>query len=147
VVKNQINLASVVTQGLGIRAIAKECVVSPALVSTLVSSHRAEGPAAFEPRSKRAHANPKATPPAIEDRIIEPRKDLLDIGTDTGADGRMHLEREGLVAPSLSTIQRSLTRLGFVTPAPKQRSKFSYVRFAAELPNECWRSDMTHWHL
>jgi transposase InsO family protein len=21
------------------------------------------------------------------------------------------------------------------------------VRFAAELPNECWQSDMTHWHL
>jgi transposase InsO family protein len=34
-----------------------------------------------------------------------------------------------------------------VTPAPKKRPKSSYTRFAAELPNECWQSDMTHWHL
>ena len=49
--------------------------------------------------------------------------------------------------PSISTIQRILTRRGFVTPAPKKRPKSSYTRFVAELPNECWQSDMTHWHL
>jgi len=148
VVKNQIIVVSVVSQGLGVRATAKKYGVSPAWVSTLVSRYRAEGPSAFEPRSKRPHANPKATPPEIEDRIIELRKELLEIGTDAGADTiHTHLEREGLVAPSFSTIQRILTRRGFITPAPKKRPKSSYVRFVAELPNECWQSDMTHWHL
>jgi transposase InsO family protein len=113
-----------------------------------VSRYRTEGPSAFDARSKRPHANPKATPPQIEDRIIELRKELLDIGTDAGADTiHTHLEREGVTAPSLSTIQRILTRRGFVTPAPKKRPKSSYVRFEANLPNECWQSDMTHWHL
>jgi transposase InsO family protein len=141
-------VASVVSQGLGVRATAKKYGVSPAWVSTLVSRYRAEGPSAFESRSKRPHANPLATPPEVEDRIIELRKELLGIGTDAGADTiHTHLEREGLIAPSLSTIQRILTRRGFVTPAPKKRPKSSYVRFAAELPNECWQSDMTHWHL
>jgi transposase InsO family protein len=148
VVKNQIIVASVVSQGLGVRATAKKYGVSPAWVSTLVSRYRAEGPTAFEPRSKRPHANPKATPPEVEDRIIELRKELLDLGTDAGADTiHTHLEREGLTAPSISTIQRILTRRGFVTPAPKKRPKSSYVRFEADLPNECWQSDMTHWHL
>jgi transposase InsO family protein len=148
VVKNQIIVASVVSQGLGVRATAQKYGVSPAWVSTLVSRYRAEGPTAFEPRSKRPHANPKATPPEVEVRIIELRKELLDLGTDAGADTiHTHLEREGLTAPSISTIQRILTRRGFVTPAPKKRPKSSYIRFAAELPNECWQSDMTHWHL
>ena len=147
-VKNEIIVTSVVAQGLGVRATAKKYGVSPAWVSTLVARYRDEGPTAFEPRSKRPRSNPLATAPAVEDRIVELRKQLVDIGTDAGADTiHTHLEREGLVAPSLSTIQRILTRRGFVTPAPKKRPKSSYVRFAAELPNECWQSDMTHWHL
>jgi transposase InsO family protein len=148
VVKNQIIVESVVSQGLGVRATAKKYGVSPAWVCTLVKRYRAEGPSAFEPRSKRPHSNKLATPPFVEDRIIELRKDLLDIGTDAGADTiHTHLEREGLVAPSISTIQRILTRRGFVTPAPKKRPRSSYIRFEADLPNECWQSDMTHWHL
>lgn len=147
-VKNQIIVASVVSHGLGVRATAKKYGVSPAWVSTLVTRYRAEGPSAFEPRSKRPHSNARATPPEVEDRIVELRKELLEIGTDAGADTiHTHLAREGLVAPSLSTIQRILTRRGFVTPAPKKRPKSSYLRFEAELPNECWQSDMTHWRL
>jgi transposase InsO family protein len=148
VVRNQIIVESVVSQGLGVRATAQKYGVSPAWVCTLVKRYRAEGPAAFEARSKRPHSNKLATPPQIEDRIIELRKELLDFGSDNGADTiHTHLEREGLAAPSISTIQRILTRRGFVTPAPKKRPKSSYVRFVAELPNECWQSDMTHWHL
>jgi transposase InsO family protein len=148
VVKNQIIVESVVSQGLGVRATAKKYGVSPAWVCTLVARYREEGPSAFEPRSKRPLTNARATAPEIEDRIIELRKELLDIGTDAGADTiHTHLEREGLSAPSISTIQRILTRRGFVTPAPKKRPKSSFTRFVAELPNECWQSDMTHWHL
>ena len=147
-VKNQIIVASVVSQGLGVRATAKKYGVSPAWVSTLVSRYRLEGPTAFEPRSKRPRSNSLATPPDVEDRIVELRKELLEIGADAGADTiRTHLEREGFTAPSISTIQRILTRRGFVTPAPKKRPKSSYVRFCADLPNECWQSDMTHWHV
>ena len=147
-VKNQIIVASVVSQGLGVRATAKKYGVSPAWVSTLVRRYRAEGPSAFEPRSKRPRTNPRATSPQVEDRMIELRKELLDLGTDAGADTiHTHLEREGVAAPSISTIQRILTRRGFVTPAPKKRPKSSYIRFEASLPNECWQSDMTHWHL
>jgi transposase InsO family protein len=33
---------------------------------------------------------------------------------------------------------------GFVTPQPHKRPKSSYVRFEAELPNQCWQADVTH---
>ena len=42
---------------------------------------------------------------------------------------------------------RYLTRQALVTPDPSKRPKSSYIRFAAELPNECWQSDFTHYPL
>jgi hypothetical protein len=34
-----------------------------------------------------------------------------------------------------------------VQPSPHKRPKSSYIRFAAEQPNERWQADFTHWHL
>jgi transposase InsO family protein len=48
--------------------------------------------------------------------------------------------------PSLSTIHRVLRRRGFVLDQPQKRPRSSWIRFQADLPNECWQSDMTHWH-
>lgn len=147
-VKNQIIVESVVAHGFGVRATAKKYGVSPAWVCELVRRFRAGGVEALEPRSKRPLSNPRAVSPAMEERIIELRKELRDLGADAGADTiATHLQREGVATPSLSTIQRVLTRRGFVTPAPKKRPKSSYIRFEADLPNECWQSDMTHWQL
>ena len=33
---------------------------------------------------------------------------------------------------------------GFVTPQPHKRPRSSYTRFEADLPNECWQTDVTH---
>ena len=38
-------------------------------------------------------------------------------------------------------------RRGFVTPQPHKRPRSSWRRFTAELPNECWQADITHWWL
>jgi transposase InsO family protein len=40
-----------------------------------------------------------------------------------------------------------LARRGFVTPQPHKRPRSSSRRFAAELPNELWQADITHWQL
>jgi Integrase core domain len=34
-----------------------------------------------------------------------------------------------------------------VTPEPAKRPKASYLRFAAQMPNETWQSDFTHYRL
>lgn len=62
---------------------------------------------------------------------------------------RFHLVAEIGVdtAPSVSTVWRILKRRGFVTPQPQKRSKSSWIRFEARLPNECWQADVTHWQL
>ena len=40
-----------------------------------------------------------------------------------------------------------LTRRGLVVPDPNKRPRSSFVRFAAEQPNECWQADFTHYRL
>jgi transposase InsO family protein len=41
-------------------------------------------------------------------------------------------------------VHRVLVARGFVTPEPHKRPKSSWIRFAAEFPNECWQADVTH---
>ncbi len=49
--------------------------------------------------------------------------------------------------PAISTIHKVLRQRGFITPQPRKRPRNSYIRFQAEQPDECWRADITHWHL
>jgi transposase InsO family protein len=49
--------------------------------------------------------------------------------------------------PSVSTIWRILRREGLVVPQPQKRPRSSLIRFEAELPNEMWQADITHWRL
>lgn len=58
-----------------------------------------------------------------------------------------HLSKELDSVPSVSTIWRILRREGLVKPQPQKRPRSSLIRFEAELPNETWQADITHWHL
>jgi transposase InsO family protein len=51
------------------------------------------------------------------------------------------------VTISRATVARRLAAAGLVTPEPKKRPRSSYIRFAAEQPNECWQADFTHYRL
>jgi transposase InsO family protein len=76
------------------------------------------------------------------------RKDLSGQGLDAGPHTiAWHLRHHHQLTVSAATISRYLTRAGLITPEPKKRPRSSYLRFAAELPNECWQSDFTHWRL
>jgi transposase InsO family protein len=48
---------------------------------------------------------------------------------------------------SVNSIHRHLHAGGYIDPQPRKRPKSSYVRFAAEQPNERWQADFTHWWL
>jgi len=68
-----------------------------------------------------------------------------DCGAETIAH---HLARQGIDGvPSVSTIWRILRREGLVVPQPQKRPRSSLIRFEAELPNEMWQADITHWRL
>lgn len=128
--------------------VARDYGVSPGWVSRLVARYRAEGATAFEPRSRRPRTSPNALTTATVDLILELRQKLTATGLDAGPDTiRWHLEHHHHTTVSAATISRYLTRAGLITPEPKKRPKASYIRFQAELPNETWQSDFTHYRL
>jgi transposase InsO family protein len=130
--------------------VSRDYGVSPRWVYELVNRFDAEGEAGLEPRSRRPRASPHRTSGAMEDEIVELRKELLDQGLDAGAHTiAVHLNRRHPddSVPSVATIWRILSRRGFVTSQPQKRPKSSFVRFEAEMPNERWQADVTHWKL
>ena len=141
-------IMAVVVEGRAKSEVARDYGVSRQWVQTLVARYRVEGEAAFEPRSRRPHGNPRRTPGAVEDAIVALRKQLAEAGLDAGAETiAWHLREQAGSAPSVATIWRVLSRRGFVTPQPHKRPRSSWRRFVAELPNELWQADITHWQL
>ena len=141
-------ITAVVVEGRGVREVARDYGVSPGWVSKLVARYRDEGEAAFEPRSRRPKRSPRATSPETIELIVDLRRRLVAAGDDAGAETiRWHLERRYGVSVSTATIGRYLHRAGLVTPQPHKRPRSSYVRFAAEQPNETWQADFTHYRL
>jgi transposase InsO family protein len=142
-------ITSVKVEGRSKSEVARDYKISRYWVQQLVKRHDAEGDAAFWPRSRRPHTNPRAISLELEDRIVRLRKDLSRKGLDAGAETiRAHLAAEGVLRlPATSTIWRVLTRRGFVTPQPKKRPKGAGKRFCAAQPNERWQADVTHWQL
>jgi transposase InsO family protein len=146
--KNRLIVLSVVLEGRPISAAAEDYGVSARWVRVLVRRYRDGGWAAIEPRSRRPHTSPSKIPEEIETAIVALRRSLLADGHDAGADTiAAHLERRTGSTPSTATIWRILRWHGLVTPTPKKRPRSSYTRFVADLPNETWQSDFTHWRL
>jgi transposase len=119
--------------------------VSRSWLYELLARYRAEGDAAFEPRSRRPRTSPRATTPQTVEQVLHIRKQLSESGLDAGADTiGWHLTHHHQITLSRATIHRILTRHGTVVPDPAKRPKSSYLPFAAEQPNETWQSDFTH---
>jgi transposase InsO family protein len=146
--KARLVITAVVIAGRSQGEVAREYGVSQGWVSRLVARYRAEGEAAFEPRSRRPRTSPSAISPDTADLIIRLRKDLTGQGLDAGPHTiAWHLRHHHQVTVSSATVSRYLSRAGLVTPEPRKRPRSSYLRFEAEQPNECWQSDFTHYPL
>jgi transposase InsO family protein len=142
-------ITSVVLEGRSKSEVARDYGLSRQWVQVLVARYLSEGEAAFEPRSRRPRTNPHRISDQVEDAIVALRKELAEAGHDAGAETiAWHLrQRTATAPPSIATIWRVLSRRGFVTAQPHKRPRSSWRRFQAELPNECWQTDITHWPL
>jgi transposase InsO family protein len=141
-------VTAVRVEGRSKSRVARDYGVSRRWVHELVKRFDTEGEAALAPRSRRPHSSPQRTPPAVEQDVIELRKHLAEQGLDAGAHTiAYHLHQRHGHAPAPATIWRILSRRGFVTPQPQKRPKSSYVRFEADMPNQRWQADVTHWKL
>src|SRR6478752_133065 len=128
--------------------IAARYGVHRAWVYKLKARYKAEGETALEPRSRRPRTSPNATPTKTIELLLRLRKELLEAGHDAGPDTlAWHLSHHHQVTLSRATVHRILTRHGAITPEPKKRPKASYIRFEAQMPNETWQSDFTHYPL
>jgi len=128
--------------------LARAYGVSQGWISRLIARYREEGDAAFEPQSRRPHTSPRSIAPGTVELIIGLRMELFEQGLDAGADTIVwHLEHHHRITVSRATVSRHLTAAGLVAPEPKKRPKSSYIRFQADLPNETWQSDFTHYRL
>jgi transposase InsO family protein len=146
--KARLVITAVVAEGRSQGEVARAYGVSQGWVSRLVARYRAEGETAFAPRSRRPVTSPAAIAEGTVELIIGLRKELAGAGLDAGPQTiAWHLAHHHQVRVSAATISRYLTRAGLVTPEPRKRPRSSYIRFAAELPNERWQSDFIHWHL
>ncbi|WP_123304654.1 IS481 family transposase [Bogoriella caseilytica] len=128
--------------------VARRYGVSQGWISRLMARWRAEGEAAFEPRSRAPKTRPGATAPATVDLVVALRTQLSAQGLDAGAETiAWHLKHDHNTAISRATIHRILTRAGLIDPSPRKRPRASYIRFEAAQPNETWQSDFTHYRL
>jgi transposase InsO family protein len=146
--KARLVITAVTVEKRPVGEVARTYGVARSWVYALLARYRAEGEAAFEPRSRRPKTSPAAISDAAVELIVGLRKELAGQGLDAGPHTiAWHLEHHHQVTVSVATVSRYLTRAGLVTPEPKKRPKSSYIRFAAEQPNERWQSDFIHWHL
>jgi transposase InsO family protein len=128
--------------------VARTYGVSQGWISRVVARYRLEGEAAFEPLSRAPKTSPTATSAATVELVLRLRKQLSDAGLDAGTDTiGWHLQHSHHAEVSRATINRILVREGAITPDPSKRPKSSYIRFEAEMPNETWQSDFTHYRL
>lgn len=139
-----------VLEGRSVSELAAAHGVHRSWIYKLLGRYRDGGYEALEPRSRRPRSCKHGTPQEIVDVIVQLRGRLSGEGHDCGATTiAYHLasELDGMPAPSVSTIWRILRREGLVVPQPQKRPRSSLIRFCAELPNEMWQTDITHWQL
>jgi transposase InsO family protein len=146
--KARLVITAVTVEKRPVSEVARSYGVARSWIYVLLARYLSEGEAAFEPRSRRPKSSPSAIPADTADRIIWLRKDLAGRGLDAGPHTiAWHLAHHHHITVSAATVSRYLARAGLVTPDPGKRPKSSYVRFAAEMPNECWQADFTHYPL
>ena len=147
--KRQQVILSVVLEGRTQADVARSYHVSKATVSRWVARYRTDGDAAFEPRSRRPNTSPSRLTNELVELVVNLRDQLHTAGLDAGpATIAWHLEHhQPSLVVSIATIRRYLIAAGRITPNPRKRPRSSYIRFQAELPNQMWQSDMTHWTL
>ena len=141
-------ITAVTVEKRPVSEVARTYGVARSWIYALLARYREQGEAAYEARSRRPKASPRAIPDAAVSLITEVRKDLAGQGLDAGPQTiAWHLEHHHGLQVSPATVSRYLARAGLVTPEPRKRPRSSYLRFAAELPNERWQSDFTHYPL
>jgi transposase InsO family protein len=139
---------AILHEGRSPTELARSHGISRSWIYELLARYRQGGPEALQPRSRRPHSCSHQVSQEVAAEILELRDSLTAAGFDAGPHTiACHLQGHVDHVPSAATIWRILRRYGLVTPQPHKRPRSSWIRFAAELPNQMWQGDTTHWRL
>ena len=139
---------AVLQGGLSPTDLSRRHKISRSRIYQLLELFKQGGYEALEPRSRRPRSCPLRVRPEVESAILQLRRDLSSSGHDAGPHTiSYHLASRVDFVPSVATIWRILRRNGLVVPQPQKRPRSSFVRFEADLPNQMWQTDATHWQL
>src|SRR5699024_9576715 len=144
--KDEAIIYAITEAGMSINEAAQRFSLSARWVRVLLGRSHHRAIAALAPRSRRPHTTPTPTSEPTRAWLIALPHELTSAGLDAGAES-ISDRLPGPDKPSVSTIWRILKSQGQVRPQPQKRPRSSWRRFQAEVPNETWQSDFTHWLL
>ena len=105
--KARLVITAIELEGRPVAAVIAAYAVSKSWAYELLARYRAEGDAAFQPRSRRPKTSPTAISQATVELIVELRKKLTDAGLDAGPDTiAWHLEHHHQIKISIATVSR-----------------------------------------
>ncbi len=111
---------NILHRGLTVSETARPYGVSRTPIYRLLPRCREDGLPSIERRKPIAKTAPKKTSETKTQRIITLCKTLATQGLDNGPISiQSYLDREGITAPSTSTIRRILRTAGLIIPEPK----------------------------
>jgi hypothetical protein len=84
--KARLVITAVIVEKRPVAEVVATYGVSRSWLYELLARYRAKGEAALEPRSRRPHTSPAATPPPTVELVLRLRKELLEAGHDAGAE-------------------------------------------------------------
>ncbi len=130
-----VSLAS--AEGANRRELCRRFGISATLGYRLLERYAAQGVAGLLERSRRPHASPRTTSDQIEAAVMAVRADHPVWG---GRKIAAVLRRQGLAAPSPSTVTQILRRHG-VTLGAFGGGHEPFIRFEHAAPNDLWQMD------
>lgn len=124
-------------EGANRRELCRRFGVSATLAYRLLRRHAAEGLAGLEERSRRPVSSPRRTDAVVEAAVLEVRAAHPAWG---GRKIAAVLKRQGLAAPSPSTVTQILRRHG-VELGAFGGGEQAFTRFEHPAPNDLWQMD------
>src|ERR1700754_5035865 len=109
--KARLVITAVTVEQRPVSEVARSYGVARSWVYALLARYRAEGEAAFEPRSRRPKTSPAAIADSTAQLIVALRKELAGQGLDAGPETICwHLEHHHQIRVSRATVSRYLAR-------------------------------------
>ena len=103
--KARLVVTAVTVEKRPVSEVARTYGVARSWIYTLLARYRAEGEAAFEPRSRRPVTSPQAISADVADLIVRLRKELSEQGLDAGpVTIAWHLEHHHQARVSPATV-------------------------------------------